>query len=1213
MNNQQRAANIRWFGMPNPTIIEKQQIKAARTRYAIRNNIDQRAINLSNNVVLNGVRAIRAQLYPPAINLPINLPIRVIQQEPFAIELFRRRAQMLPPPLPKDKPLVQTRIDKLIEFKKQQKEAERRYNAPKAILRKTDPWKGFNRSIYTIQNINSMDGFYQMYKQIVGKQQNVHAIIRIINPDPEIPDIYRWINPEELESSESFLKYIDTLSKGEAIGGSDPLSDGSIIDPTYLSTVNFEITGFGGDPDTIIAKKTLPKKDIKALCLWNSIFSQIDEIPNYEIDKNITDAEEMEQHLIANYGKGLKIYSDALTYKPSKELKYSKIDINGKVMRVSEIDNSGLAVFKNPSPEALEYIEIVYYCDHYIPYEGVKKGKYYFDSKLQIIRVYDDAQNKLRVKTIKRQEVQKHTNIKQETITEVVTFDIETRYDENHHCLLKPYSISWTYKDLVYFYFGDDCVKVFLNFLTDRQGNTKFCLLGYNSSRFDNIFLIPELLEMDLLNNVFYQSSSILNIKWGRRHTVHDICRFANCSLKTACEQFQTKYRKIGDFNHNDVQRHFNNTNDVSGYFHDVGCEHKQTGIICVNIDTGDKINKTAEVLTNDIISKCSCNCDRYNKLVVYNMFDVLSTHEIYTKIQSVCRSTKVIEGNLFDYKTIGSTIYKKFINDIKDNNARTKKGDMYKEYINLPSLDFDQYNQTRAGLFAGRTQCYKGVQYQLFNGVNKYRMLDVKSLYPYVALNRWYPCGDIEIIDYSECMERNLIGFYNCRINQETMKVKVIPLRSKNNPLDWNYGGDIIAFINTVDIKCILDYGGKVEILKRKNEIEDDGYAFSNKIHGTDLFQCLDTFKRLKGDQDLVKALLKFKDQIIKDNNYECVKVNKELAYLSRERIDELVAIEYNPALRNMAKLFLNSLTGKVIENLHLDASELIKSDKDLEKVKKRCDNVGSIKPSAILNKAVGIISYKKRVEDVFKKDNRPIYLGCLIYAYARDHMYREILHDYDVIYQDTDSALISLEEYNRFKTNKPNSLGGEFGEFELEPGSEYYDSYVTLAPKNYFIYGYGPAPEIKSEDDKIHRRRLYKKGFKGVNLTQDKYIHDIESPDLSKYVHRTVHINGAVTYYIQNAFELYNDRSDLVKTVYDDCPRFIDNMREKEYAYILTSSLVKSMKTTESGFQSGGIYARFMLKKIDLRTEQKIKQERLANRERFSAEIEYTKSLYL
>ena len=113
------------------------------------------------------------------------------------------------------------------------------------------------------------------------------------------------------------------------------------------------------------------------------------------------------------------------------------------------------------------------------------------------------------------------------------------------------------------------------------------------------------------------------------------------------------------------------------------------------------------------------------------------------------------------------------------------------------------------------------------------------------------------------------------------------------------------------------------------------------------------------------------------------------------------------------MAKLFLNSLSGKVIENLHLTQYTIVRSK----------DEVSSIlikDPEAKLlnhnNKKYHIMEYNVGEEDSFKKDNRPIYLGCLIYSYARKHMYDSIIRDYDVIYMDTDSAFLEESEYKRF-----------------------------------------------------------------------------------------------------------------------------------------------------------------------------------------------------
>ena len=52
-------------------------------------------------------------------------------------------------------------------------------------------------------------------------------------------------------------------------------------------------------------------------------------------------------------------------------------------------------------------------------------------------------------------------------------------------------------------------------------------------------------------------------------------------------------------------------------------------------------------------------------------------------------------------------------------------------------------------------------------------------------------------------------------------------------------------------------------------------------------------------------------------------------------------------------------------------------------------------------------------------------MYIGTLIYSYSREHMYENVIRDYDIIYQDTDSALITHEEYVRLLKNRPDMIG--------------------------------------------------------------------------------------------------------------------------------------------------------------------------------------------
>lgn len=81
---------------------------------------------------------------------------------------------------------------------------------------------------------------------------------------------------------------------------------------------------------------------------------------------------------------------------------------------------------------------------------------------------------------------------------------------------------------------------------------------------------------------------------------------------------------------------------------------------------------------------------------------------------------------------------------------------------------------------------------------------------------------------------------------------------------------------------------------------------------------------------------------------------------------------------------------------------------------------------------------------------------------------MLRSIIANFDVIYQDTDSALVTKAELERFAQNTT-LLGSDFGQFEIERYPGDIDQIVTLAPKNYFLLSSG---------------HVVKKGFKGVNL---------------------------------------------------------------------------------------------------------------------------------
>ena len=1017
------------------------------------------------------------------------------------------------------------------------KQYEQGYYVSSYSYRRFYTWDDYEINLKVNKDDWSIDDLYDVFTKM--KPSDFYYMKLFINSERVVT-----VKPEYLQNREDFKNWIYLMKIGD-YSGSDPIENEEDIDTFKFGIMGHDYrakdvltTIMGLKSRDIFSDIFLVKEipDAGGECLYNSLvylcgknkFFEVYNGKRVEINRK-TDRLRT-KFIFYDEKKGeqpkvIKIVdiNDTIEVKPVREDKAEFI--YGKLMSIWNVEEK--------LGEEEKSISIVNFNNHFQPYFGLALETVYRDRKLDFYREKEGKLVKIieRITAVKSIEDSKEMRVdfSENTRNIICAYDFETIYDENGQ--LKPYScaiytrisrrvkvseeekkdkggklreeiektiseeklreildeiteeVSFKNEDILFyykfggkdfrdevsyeedFYFGEDCVIRMFDKLLKLGNDSKICLLSYNGAKFDNYFIIPELLRRDMLEDIFFSSNSVLNIKWGGRHTTFDLCKYLQSSLKSACGAFKVENSKL-DFDHSIIQEYYKKHGELDSYF------------------VGEKMEE----------------------LKKYNIVDCKAVMELYFKVEEVFKNTGHLkeDENLYERKTIGGLAYRKFAWTTRD--------------IPLPKVNDRQlYEKIRGGLVAGRTEVLGSEDGRTVVKVEgEIKVIDVKSLYPYVMLNRDYPCGEIIEIDARDglitCIKKKLIGFFNCRFNQANLRVNILPRREKGKPLDWKYKGQLDMMLNTVDIKALLDNGCKVELYGK-------GIMFSDTVSGKKLFKCQEQLKKIKDEQD---------------------------ALPSESR---------NLALRNMVKLMLNSLSGKVNESIHYEDTKLIKKLSELNKINKELNSkkINAYYPSAIYNETAGLITIDNDKDKTFKKQNsKPFYIGILIYAYARQHMYESVLRDYKAYYMDTDSAFMGIDEFNRFVKERGHLLGGEFGQFEDEAPNKKLNKSVYFAPKNYFVLSDG---------------KLVKKGFKGVKIDRDKFIGGKDKKN-----------------------ELIKDGVDLAK-LYNDLPtvaekidEFIEDSRVGN-VYVLCSSLIKLLRNQKKTNKSaGGIYQRYLVKKISI-----------------------------
>ena len=651
-------------------------------------------------------------------------------------------------------------------------------------------------------------------------------------------------------------------------------------------------------------------------------------------------------------------------------------------------------------------------------------------------------------------------------VEKLVIFDIETVFDRYNCNFLKTYGVSWVVWDkdkefiynpkehlhepFTYYEKGENCLRKLIRFLINPPEGVKYKPIGFNNSRFDNFALCGEATKMGVLNNVFMADGSILYCSLVNCSNTWDASRFlTGQSLASACKSYKTSPQKAVDLiDHYEIQCYF----EKNGW----------TGLKKLLDDRPSLVeyNKIDCLCLLDLVLKMR---GAYKHLFGEDVFDYLTISSMGYKVQ-----TKMWDGTQDEQKEIRSN------NELTKLEKVNKLSELQPKFHITKPKTYEDDLFFRNSLTAGRTQSFYGkLDYK-----GEIAMGDIKSLYPTVMGNYGgndcpMPYGDYH---YTKEYRKDKLGIYNVNIKHQRCKWKnqdivykqfesikettgydlfrefapnVIPKRTKDEPLDWFIKGEIRNInLTSVDI----------DVLKWATEDDD----------------CIEIIEGYYWDEVERNLFTDFLDP-------------PRIEKTKQDKLKEEGSSEYNVAIREGCKAISNCLSGKLLECIHEDVTDLftlksyLKLEQDEHITQLDIEDYGG---------GLAFVTGKKSKEHSFEsmKTNKkkPCYLGMFVYSYARKLMYQKILSRYISLYMDTDSACMPMTEWNRLvEENKDKDFvdNGEYGCIEEEvcytdkkTGIFYpANRMIAISPKNYCV--------LNDEADKVlGNSPISKRKFKGV-----------------------------------------------------------------------------------------------------------------------------------
>lgn len=1027
--------------------------------------------------------------------------------------------------------------------------------------------KNYQKFIYTYEGINNIEDYRKAIKSESDALGGSSFISIPFKSKYDNKIAWRSVNPYYLKDETAFEKELENILLGTNAKegqGSDPLSSDD-YEPMYDVFSISVVSSFkaNGKSDKMLFKvKGIDSK--KGLCVYESL-----KLCGVDCDKLKLNPKSLMNmsylcEVIKNNKLNIAVVANGFT------INMKPLDIiNQSGSTTIKVEGKKRDLFFECGLITRDVIDYVFICGdlnskHFIVYDEINEHADYCNK----LELEDNLFISYCGKVIKDEtilftpkELNTNNKINKPTPIEYVFFDYETVIDFNNSSCMTPYSLSILVLDAYGLttleqmdkednkigiselrnkycktFLGYDCNVKFIEWLMEYQHNKMLVFIGFNNTNFDNFILLEGLLkykEINLLadynvSDIFYNGSQLLNFRISGRHTTFDIRKHLVGSLRKNCDSFKIKCCAKKEFNHDYAQELF---------------------------DDG----KLIEYINDN------------NELKEYNEYDVLATAVLYKRYMSALDAipaTKKYASDLYQIKTIGSLIYKVFIDNKK------KKG------FELPKLTYELYNDLQKSKIAGRVE--------MFNGVQKIQerlvSTDVCSLYPFVmsVLDCYYPCGN-EIVEVNEYKGDDELGFYYCDIDQSNLKSMNLPnIYAKKSAIenDWSYDGVLENYlISNVMIGLLRQYGCSVVVKK--------GFTFQDKMKSCDMFE----------------FLLEF----MKSKNYQDLESKKEKKGLENE---------YNPALRETYKLLMNSLSGKVIEGLHTEKTIDISSCAEFLKVQEKASKINFI--NSVGGKM--FLTYEINAEEIINQQ-RPIYLGVLIYDYAKRYMYQNSyskIGKSSLLYTDTDASKfrysdfigwknwidtnniqvphwVDVEKYDaRYANHKIYDANSKvFGSFEDELEDSIGTDYVFYClEKKSWLYGYNKNGKwcckyrFKGLNGSAQMLTM-EEPFIDVRVIQHKATETKEAWNEIKYIVKPESEYDVYKYYLEHKHNNIEEGNEI---------KFFDKIYTTGTAYVMCNSFRKIVKNSsrnvaiddESSFNTlmNKIQVNYNIKKIQIKS---------------------------